>query len=95
MTPQPPPLTAPWEVKAPYLRHEPIGLRGLPDGAHTVRHPDGDVFLLIRRGRIVGAQLWLTARPGYQHWAADPGVTATGIRAGLQALARKVVMPAA
>jgi hypothetical protein len=72
-----------------------IGLHGLPDGAHTRPHPDGDVFLLVRRGRVVGAQLWLTARPGYRHWAADPGVTATGIRAGPQALARKVVVSAA
>jgi hypothetical protein len=35
-----------------------IGLLALPDGAWTVTHPRGPMWLLIRRRRIVAAQLW-------------------------------------
>jgi hypothetical protein len=95
MTTQSPPLTAPWDVKAPYLRLEPIGLARLPAGGHILRHPDGPLFIIIRRRRVVFAELRARDGGGWLRWTASPGASLPSQLAGYLALAESVVMPIA
>ena len=70
-----------------------IGLAGLANGAHPLRHPDGPLFVVVRRRRIAYAELW-SWRNGIMRWAGDPDAPRFhDIRAGFEALARKVVVP--
>jgi hypothetical protein len=71
-----------------------IGLANLPNGPHHLRLLDEELFILVRRRRIVYAESWF-ADGGKLAWRSSaPGIRAEQIVTGLQALAEKVVMPA-
>jgi hypothetical protein len=72
-----------------------IGLTKLPGGAHTLTHPDGPLFLIVRRRRVVYAELHAASRQGVLKWTAGPGATLPPQLAGYLALAESVVVPIA
>lgn len=48
-----------------------IGLAGLPDGAHTVEHPRGPLWLLVRKGRIVRCEWYDREKEAIVAWPGD------------------------
>jgi hypothetical protein len=48
-----------------------IGLANLPDGAHTLKHPRGLLWLLVRQGRLVRAELYVPVLDRIEVWPAD------------------------
>jgi hypothetical protein len=47
-----------------------IKIAGLPDGAHTLTHPRGPVWLLVRKGEITRAELWDRDHEAVYYWSA-------------------------
>lgn len=48
-----------------------IGLRGLPDGGHLLEHPDGPLWVLVRKGRIVRGEIYQVTANRLRGWPND------------------------
>lgn len=70
-----------------------IGLQTPRGGGYALTHPLGPLFVIIRRRRLVYAELHDRLGGGIVRWSAVDDPTPETRLAGLQALARKVLVP--